>query len=205
MNWLQSLAGIAPIAAAVTASLAIVLDDRRWMLAMLGGEYMCLAWFTAVELTGGMATVKLLVGLLVCAGLTITLLHETKSTPGMQRWVIPSGRTFRLIAVLLICISAWGLTRNNWTPVPGISPPGATGSMVLIGLGLLHLGISEEPFRVGIGLLTTLAGFEVAYGVIEPSLAMMTLLAAVHLGIAVVVSYLIAGAPGREEERLGKA
>jgi hypothetical protein len=196
------LAGIAPIAAAVAGSLAIVLDDRRWMLAMLGGEYLCLAWLTAVELTAGMAVVKLLVGLLACVGLAITMMHDRKNRPTTQRWVIPSGRTFRLIAVLLICISAWGFTRNNWTPVPGISPAGATGSIVLLGLGLLHLGISEEPFRVGIGLLTTLAGFEVAYGVIEPSLAMMTLLAAVHLGITVVVSYLIVGAPGIEDERL---
>jgi hypothetical protein len=58
-------------------------------------------------------------------------------------------------------------------------------------MGLLQLGFQEEPVKVGIGLLTIISGFEVAYTTIEPSLAVMALLATVHLGIAVVVSYLL--------------
>jgi hypothetical protein len=60
-----------------------------------------------------------------------------------------------------------------------------------MGLGLLQIGITEEPLRVGAGLLTLLSGFEIAYSSIEPSLAVVALLAAVHLGIALVVSYLL--------------
>jgi hypothetical protein len=63
-----------------------------------------------------------------------------------------------------------------------------------MGMGLLHLGISEEPFRVGMALLTTLAGFEIIYAAVEPSLAVLALMGAMHIGIAIIVSYLVVGA-----------
>jgi hypothetical protein len=58
-------------------------------------------------------------------------------------------------------------------------------------LGLLHLGISEEPIRVGIGILTIMAGFEISYSAVEPSLAVIALLALVHLGLSLVIGYLL--------------
>jgi len=45
-----------------------------------------------------------------------------------------------------------------------------------------------------------MAGFEVIYSAIEPSLAVMALLAAVHLGIAFVVSYLLANVTDKTVE-----
>ena len=79
--------------------------------------------------------------------------------------------------------------------LPGsVSLSATLGAMLLLSLGLLHLGISEEPFRVGMGLLTALAGFEILYVAVEPSLAVLALMAAVHIGIAIIVSYLVVGA-----------
>jgi len=69
-----------------------------------------------------------------------------------------------------------------------------------MGLGLLHIGISEDPFRVGLGLLTALAGFEIIYAAVEPSLAILALMAAVSIGISIIVSYLMVGASTHRTE-----
>ena len=61
----------------------------------------------------------------------------------------------------------------------------------LICLSFLHLGLCEEPLRVGVGLLTFLSGFEITYSILEPSLAVVGLLACVHVGIALVCGYLM--------------
>jgi hypothetical protein len=65
--------------------------------------------------------------------------------------------------------------------------------MVLFALGALQLGITEDTLRVGAGILTVLCGFEAAYAAVEPSLAVVALLASVHVGIALVISYLLVG------------
>jgi hypothetical protein len=39
--------------------------------------------------------------------------------------------------------------------------------------------------------LTVLSGFEIAYASVEPSLAVLALLAMVHIGISLIVSYLV--------------
>jgi hypothetical protein len=44
-----------------------------------------------------------------------------------------------------------------------------------------------KPPDVAIGLFSLLNGFEIVYGVLESSIAIMTLLAVVHVCIAVVI------------------
>jgi hypothetical protein len=55
--------------------------------------------------------------------------------------------------------------------------------------GFLQLGLTSDEFRIGLGLLTLLTGFSMLYLAIEPSLAVVALVALVHLGIALTVSY----------------
>jgi hypothetical protein len=65
-----------------------------------------------------------------------------------------------------------------------------TASYGLMALGLLNLGLTEEPLKAGMGLLTVLIGFEVFYAAVEPALAIVALLAAVEFAVALAVSYL---------------
>ena len=76
--------------------------------------------------------------------------------------------------------------------MPGLDkyPSINTAAYSLMALGLLNLGLTEEPINAGMGLLTLLIGFELFYAVLEPALAVVALLAGVQLGIAVAVSYL---------------
>jgi hypothetical protein len=58
-------------------------------------------------------------------------------------------------------------------------------------MGLLHLGISSQPFRVILGLLTILAGFEILYAAVESSTLVVALLSAVNLGLALTGAYFV--------------
>jgi hypothetical protein len=75
--------------------------------------------------------------------------------------------------------------------LPGIGLPEVAGTLLLVGMGLLHLGITTKTLRVIIGLLTVLAGFEILYTAMENSNLVAALLAGVNLGLALVGSYLL--------------
>jgi hypothetical protein len=83
--------------------------------------------------------------------------------------------------------------------LPHFSFPQAAGGTLLIGMGLLHLGLTSQPLRVAFGLLTAVAGFEILYSVVEASALVAGLLAAVNLGLALAAAYLLL-APIMEEE-----
>ena len=74
------------------------------------------------------------------------------------------------------------------------------GAMLLIGMGLLHLGVTTRPLRVLLGLLTTLSGFELLYAAVENSVLVAGLLALVTLGLALVGAYLLDALTGGEND-----
>jgi hypothetical protein len=58
------------------------------------------------------------------------------------------------------------------------------------GLGILRIGLSEEPMPAGFGLLTFLSAFDLFYVALEPSLAVAGLLGAISFLIALAAAYL---------------
>jgi len=56
---------------------------------------------------------------------------------------------------------------------------------------MLELGITVQPLRVTIGLLTVFCGFEILYASIENSILVAALLSVINLGLALVGAYLI--------------
>jgi hypothetical protein len=59
-----------------------------------------------------------------------------------------------------------------------------------MGIGLLGLGLATDAFGAGAALLLAMVGFETAYGLMETSLAILALLAAIQIGVALVISYM---------------
>jgi hypothetical protein len=191
LTWIVDLAVLPAVLAGVTGALLVVLDDRRVMLGILAGQYLCAAWLVGLALPLSIAAAKLVSGLMACGALALSVAALRWRLPEMEAGAIPSGHALRLVAAGLVATVAVGLGLRNWMSLPSITTPATLGSTLLMALGLLQIGITEEPLRVGVGLLTLLSGFEIAYSSIEPSLAVVALLAAVHLGIALVVSYLL--------------
>lgn len=114
------------------------------------------------------------------------------SFPGARTISLPGGRGFRLAAILLFGTAAWGLSSPFLEAIPQESPTRVTCALVVMGIGLLHLGLSQEQGSSGVGLLTTLVGFEILYAGLEPALAVRAVLAAIMVGIALVSAILLA-------------
>lgn len=178
------------VVAMVSAGWMVIDGDRRRGVMVLALIFLAGAGVTAFGSGPWMALVTLLAG-----GVAIVILWLTAAAQGWalvpERIRIPSGRVFRLLATILVGVSAIGFAQANVIGLPVGVPGALIASMVLIGLGILQTGLSEEPLRVGIGLLTMLAGFDLAYGTIEPAVAVTALMAATQVALALVVAYLL--------------
>ncbi len=191
IEWLQQYATMAAWGAAISGGLLILWDDRRLLILTLAIQYLLVAWLVSLILPIQIAAAKLVAGLMACTILTISLANADWSAQNGIPRTIPFGRPFRLIAVLLVLFAAGAVGGDNWMMLPGLKPEAILGTTFLMSLGILHLGLSEEPIRVGMGILTMISGFEISYSGIEPSLAVIAMLAVIHLGVALVVGYLL--------------
>ncbi len=184
------LAWLAVLIVAGTATGLLINRDWRWDLGLLAAQYLGAAILVAQHWPLGMAAAKLVTGWMVTAalGMTLTALppHEE---PVAQFW--PQGRTFRLFMTGVILMLAIAVTPRIDNVMPGIGAPVISGAVLLIGIGLLHLGTSSQIMRVIFGLLTVLTGFEVLYAALEGSILVAALLVVVNLGLGLVGAYLL--------------
>ncbi len=192
---------IAALIASLTAGMSIVLGDTRARLAALAVQYACVGLLVADALPLGAAVAKVVAGLAATAVMgTALLLPATRLANSRPERLHP----LHGVAVGLVGAAALALGSRPWMGLPGMTAGASLASATLMALGLLQIGVSQGAFRVGVGLVTMLSGFEVAYSFVEPSLAVIALLCAVHLGIALVVSYLLNALP-LDEGQAGEA
>jgi hypothetical protein len=162
-------------------------------------QYLAAFWLVSTHWPLGIASVKLVTGWMVTATLGMTLLglHENEHEPE-SFW--PRGGWFRIfLAGIIILISAAAAPRIE-AIIPGLGLPIITAGMLLIGMGLIHLGITSQILRVVIGLLTLLTGFEIVYAAVESSILVAGFLAIVNLGIALAGSYMLVANSASDEE-----
>jgi hypothetical protein len=181
----------------VITSMGILLA-RTWrqLIIFLAAQYVGVFILTLQHLPLGMATVKVIAGWMGAAilGMTRSNLNEDEG-----QGILPQGRFFRLIAAAIVgLIAASGVARvDSMMADAGIVV--SAGSLLLIGMGLLHLGVTDQVMRVTIGLMTVLAGFEVLYAAVENSVLVAALLAVINLGLALVGAYLMIASNATEE------
>ncbi|MCP4140760.1 MAG: hypothetical protein GY755_10800 [Chloroflexi bacterium] len=176
---------------ALTLSLLLT-RDWRWILALLAAQYIATFWLTQIHWTISMAAVKLVTGWMSATILGITrsaLDPKFATTPDDNAW--PQGRFFRILSAMLIFLLVASTAPSIPKLLPGIGLPEVTGSLILMTMGLLMLGLTTQPLRVVIGLLTLLAGFEILYAAVENATLVAALLAVINLGLALVGSYLL--------------
>lgn len=111
-----------------------------------------------------------------------------------------TGTTFRIFAALLMILIV--TTLGNTFALPGLSPSVNTAVYWLVLAGLVTLILSEDPMKVGLGLFTTLTGFELFYATVEHSLLLTGLWGAINLLIALVIGYLIVIKGAKPEEEI---
>jgi hypothetical protein len=171
---------------------SILLGSRDWRASItaLAFQYLGITLLVALSWPAEVATVKLVAGWMAGAVLGLALIN----LPGdgkPEESLTGSYLLFRAFLAVLAGLVAFSLAEVLIIWLPAVSEPQATGGVLLIGLGLLHLGLTTRPLRVILGLLTVLGGFEIIYAALEDSILVAGLLAAITLGLAMVGSYLM--------------
>jgi hypothetical protein len=182
INW------IALLIVLVTSIGLLLQRDWRWGIGLLTTQYLSIFWLVQTHWPVSMAAAKLVTGWMACAVLGIAQLNSGSSQETEESW--PQGRLFRLFTAGIIMATTFvlSLRASSWL---GLNLPIAWASLLLIGMGLLQLGISAQPFRVILGLLTVMAGFEILYAAVESSTLVAALLSAVNLGLALSGAYFL--------------
>jgi hypothetical protein len=182
LNWFALF-----IALATSVSL-LIHRYWRWGIGLLAIQYLSIFWLVQTHWPVSMATAKLVTGWMACVVLGIAQINADPAEDTDASW--PQGRLFRFFSagIIMAATFALSLRASSWL---GLSLPIAWGSLLLIGMGLLQLGISTQPFRVILGLLTVLAGFEILYATVERSTLVAALLSTVNLGLALSGAYFL--------------
>lgn len=163
----------------------------RWLTIFLSIQYVGMFILTLQLLPLGMATVKVITGWMSAAILGMTSSNLSEAAEEEPQSILPQGRFFRLAAAFIVGLIAYTGAPYVNSMMADAGMTVAAGSLLLIGMGLLHLCITDEVLRVTIGLMTILSGFEIIYAAVESSVLVAALLAIINLGLALVGSYLM--------------
>jgi hypothetical protein len=191
----------------VTATLLVVSQDWRLNVISLAVQYLFLTLLMTQLVRLELAAVKGLIGWLVCLVVYLTEQQAqllTRDSDGgsslsVRSWFrarlegwrgrgVSARAAFGFLAAVLVALTAYAVALA--VPLPQL-PPSLTGVCYLLtGLGVLLLGLSEDPVRAGLGLLTFLSGFDLFYVALEPSLVVTGLLGSISFVIALGMAYL---------------
>jgi hypothetical protein len=77
---------------------------------------------------------------------------------------------------------------NAWLPIPYDHL--LTG-LLMIGMGILQMGFSQIHFKIMLGLLSLLIGFEILYAPLEGSALLAAILAGITLALGLIGSTIL--------------
>lgn len=183
----------------ITSVGILVSPDWRLGLGFLGLQYIGVFWLTSQHWPISMAAIKLVTGWMAIATLGITRLN-IKEEEQESKQILLQGRIFRMFTAGIVTVIVVTAAPSVEDIIPGIGMPVISGSLILMGMGMLHLGMTIEPFRVILGLLTVLSGFEVLYAALESSILVAAMMSTVNLGLSLVGAYLLTAHKLEESE-----
>ena len=190
---------IAVLVILVTSVGLLLVRDWRLSIIFLAVQYLGMFILVLQHWPLGMASVKVVAGWMAAAILGMT--RSGLPTQGFDEESIwPRGRLFRLFAAGVVGLIVSAATPGVSTIMADAGFAVTSGSLLLIGMGLLHLGITVSILRVAIGLMTVLSGFEILYSAVEGSILVAALLAIINLGLALAGSYLLIASSSSETE-----
>ena len=179
-----------------------VVRDWRWVLGLLAAIYLAAFLLVLQHWPLAMGVVKLVTGWMGTAALGMTLLNLPSDEEGRGSFFVEGG-PFRLVGAGMVILLVVGAAPRIEAVIPGICQPVLIGGLTLVGVGMLHLGMTSDVLRVVTGLLVILAGFEIVYAAVETSILVAALLSAATLGLALAGSYLILQSQPEVEEEEG--
>ena len=197
---MQTIAWIAAGVLLITSIGLLISRNWRVSIILLSVQYLAMFILLLLRLPIGLASVKVVSGWMSSAILGMTRSGLTGNNAVDEESIWPRGRLFRLFMAGIVGILVAGATPTVDTLMADAGFAITGGSLMLIGMGLLHLGITSQVLRVTLGLLTVLTGFEILYSTVEVSALVTALLATITLGLALVGSYLMIATGSSETE-----
>lgn len=194
-----TFAWISVVIVLITSVGLLIVRDWRWNIILLAVQYLGMFFLTMQHWPLGMASVKVVAGWMSAAVLGMTRSGITTQMADEQG-IWPRGRLFRLFMSGMVLMIVAAVTPGVDSIVADAGYAVTAGSLILIGMGLLQLGITSHVLRVVTGLMTVLSGFEIMYSAVEGSVLVAGLLAVINLGLALVGSYLLIAENAPEEE-----
>jgi hypothetical protein len=157
-----------------------------------------MAGVLSYSVPAGIALAKAAVGLSSAAILQLTLLR----VPPLEARgdSVLTGRWFRAAAVVLVTLPLFGAWQAGLASSLPVDPSTAAFGLLVMGMGGLEVAVAADVIERCCGLLMALLGFEVLYTPLEPSLALVSLLAAVHVGLSLAAGYFWTKKTGAAEE-----
>jgi hypothetical protein len=174
-----------------TSTAMLINRDWRLSLGALAVQYIAAFWLITRHLPFVMGSAKLITGWMVVAALGMTRLGLSTAEDEKEESFLPHGQWFRVILMAVVAFVSVGATPRIESAIPGLGLPVIAGSLLLIGAGVVHLGMTSDTLNVILGLLTMLTGFEILYAAIESSILVAGLLAVTNLGLGITGSYLL--------------
>jgi hypothetical protein len=177
----------------------LIIRDWRWSILTLSIQYIGVVLMVMPAWPLELAMTKLIAGWMAGAILGVSLANSPLAS-GLPRETQTSlsGQIFRLIAAGLVALVLFSIVPRSTDWFVQVNIASRWGGFILIGMGLLHLGLTNHPLRVTLGLLTVFSGFEILYASVESSTLVAGLIAGITLGLALVCAYLLI-APTIEE------
>jgi hypothetical protein len=196
---MSALAWFAVILVAVTSLGLLLARDWRWLIIFLSTQYFGMLILTLQHWPLGLASVKVVAGWMSAAILGMTRSGLPREDRAERSNALPQGRLFRLFAAVMVLLIVSAVTPRVDVIMADAGFAVTSGSLLLVGMGLLHLGVSNHILRVTMGLMTVLSGFEILYATVEGSVLVAGLLAIINLGLAFAGSYLLVASNAEEE------
>lgn len=202
-----------PSVGGLFVAMGMLFLTRRWQVQISGMTvlYFFVALLHTRVIRPEVALVKVLIGWLICLTLYVTArsidpqrrkTEESRKEERPERRRLPGmavDTPLRILVLLVVLVIAY--TGAVYFSLPQV-PDDVGLACYLLGVGGLFLvGIAEEPLPVGLGLLTFLAGFDLFFGALEPSLVVAGLLGASGFLIALAVTFLAVTHAAVTEER----
>lgn len=194
----------ATLSVVFTAGVIVVIKDWRASLLAMASQYVIVGLLLMGAIRMELALIKTLVGTLLCLVLYMTARHvdwgrpasppppmaeeDEPVEPPESQWTLPTELPFRFLAALLVVVAAFG--GASAFPLPDVSNAIGLAAFILAALGVLAMGLTDEPLKAGLGLLTFFSAFELFYTVLEPSLIVVGFLGLANFLIALAVAYL---------------
>lgn len=181
-------------------SLGLLLSrDWRLGVGLLAIQYVGVLILVSTSWQIELAVAKMVAGWMAGAVLGVAI----ASLPGESFKEIstsPAEFIFRFLSAGVVGLVLFSIVPNSTSWFAQINFASRWGGLILIGMGLLHLGFTNHPLRITFGLLTFLAGFEILYAAVETSTLVAGLMAVINLGLALVCAYLMLAPHLKERE-----